>query len=152
MEGYKLGGKTFHGISQALTANQNDYLLGHLRLAGCIEVLGDIDEKRTPEKRAEDLLTRILVSGHTPFILAGCLTEDGARWTRESANQNAVLFGEITEVDEQVLMRSSVVDFIVGFFSSGGPFSETSQKSSSPSERVPPTKSAARATSGTSRR
>ena len=152
MEGYKIGGKTFHGISQALTANQNDYILAKLRLAGCIEVLSDIDEKRTPEQRATDLLTRILDSGFAPYLLAGCLTEDGKKWSRESANKNAEMFGEITDVDEQVLMRTSIVDFVAGFFSSGGPFSLTSQKSSNPSERVPLTKNAARATSGTSRR
>ena len=57
----KLDGREFQGITQSLTANQDDYLLGHLRLAGAIEVLGDFDKKRNPRKRAEDLLTNIML-------------------------------------------------------------------------------------------
>jgi hypothetical protein len=149
-----LGGRKFGGISQALTANQDNYILGHLRLSGCMDVLTGNDGKgeRTPEKRSEDLLTAILLSGRAHFILAGILTEDGTVWSLESANKNSAMFGDLTDVDEKIAMRTAIVEFIVGFFSFGGPSSEISQKSSSPSARAPLTKSAAHGTSGTSRR
>lgn len=148
----KLDGRTFHGIAQSLTANQDDYILAHLRLAGAIEVLEDLDgKKRTTEKRAEDLLTQILLSGRTHHILAGCLTEDGKVWNRKDADTNAERFAAITDIPEKLEMRTSIVKFVIGFFSLGEPSSEISQKSSSRSARVPPTKSAAAATSGTSR-
>jgi hypothetical protein len=147
-----LDGRKFAGISQALTANQDDYILAHLRLAGAIEVLHDLDGKeRTKEKRMQDLLTQILLSGRTHHILAGCLTEDGTAWSRASADANAARFAMITDVSEKTSMRTSIVKFVIGFFSSGEPSSKTSQKSSSRSAKVPPTKNAAPSTSGTSR-
>ncbi|MBZ5700253.1 MAG: hypothetical protein LAN84_00240 [Acidobacteriia bacterium] len=147
-----LDGRKFTGITQALTANQDDYILAHLRLAGAIEVLSDLDGvKRTKEKRAEDLLTQILLSGRTHHILAGCLTEDGKVWSREEANANAARFARITDIEEKTAMRSCIVRFIIGFFSLGEPSSEISPKSSSRSGRVPPIRNAAPSTSGTSR-
>jgi hypothetical protein len=115
-----LDGRKFTGISQALTANQDDYILAHLRLAGAVEVLSDLDGvKRTKEKRAEDLLTQILLSGRTHHILAGCLTEDGKVWTRAGADANAACFAAITDMEEKTEMRSSIVKFVIGFFSLG---------------------------------
>jgi hypothetical protein len=147
-----LDGRKFTSITQSLTANQDDYILAHLRLAGAIEVLEDLDgKKRSKEKRAEDLLTQILLSGRTHHILAGCLTEEGKVWNRQEADANAARFAAITDIPEKVEMRKSIVQFVIGFFSLGEPSSEISPKSSSRSARVPPTKSAAAATSGTSR-
>jgi hypothetical protein len=147
-----LDGRKFTGISQALTANQDDYILAHLRLAGAIEVLSDLDGvTRTKEKRAEDLLTQILLSGRTHHILAGCLTEDGKVWSRKEADANAARFAGLTDIAEKTAMRESIVKFVIGFFSLGATSSESSQKSSSRSAKVPPTKSAAPQTSETSR-
>jgi hypothetical protein len=139
-----LDGRKFSSITQALTANQDDYILAHLRLAGAIEVLSDLDGvKRTQEGRAEDLLTRILLSGRTHHILAGCLTEEGKTWSRKEADANAARFAGITDFTEKTAMRSSIVRFVIGFFSLGEPSSETSRKSSSRNAKVPPTKNAA---------
>ncbi|MGB2679152.1 MAG: hypothetical protein WAN12_18875 [Candidatus Acidiferrum sp.] len=147
----KLDGRQFAGITQSLTANQDDYILAHLRLAGAISVLSDLDGvRRTQEKRAEDLLTHILLSGHAQFILAGCLTEEGHVWNRAEADANAARFSQITDEEEKIAMRSSIVKFVIGFFALGETSSETSQKSSSPSAEVPPTENAARAASETS--
>jgi hypothetical protein len=139
-----LDGRKFQGISQALTANQDDYILAHLRLAGAIEVLSDLDGvQRSKEKRAEDLLTQILLSGRTHHILAGCLTEDGKIWSRAEADRNAARFAALTDVAEKTAMRSSIVGFVIGFFSFGEPSSVSSPKSSSPSAKALHTRSAA---------
>src|SRR5260370_1438267 len=144
--------RKFTGISQALPANQDDYILAHLRLAGAVEVMSDLDGVvRTDEKRADDLLTRILLSGKTHHILAGCLTEEGKVWNRKDADANAARFAELTNVAEKKAMRSSIVGFVVDFFGFGEPSSESSAKSSRRSAKVPRTKSAARSTSETSR-
>jgi hypothetical protein len=148
-----LDGRKFHSISQALTANQDDYILAHLRLAGAIEVLHDLDGiQRSKEKRAEDLLTQILLSGKTHHILAGCLTEENKVWNRAEADSNAARFAAITDLAEKTAMRSSIVTFVIGFFSLGEPSSEISPKSSNRSGKVPPTRNEDRKTSGTSRR
>jgi hypothetical protein len=153
LEGMQLDGRKFHGITQALTANQDDYILAHLRLAGAIEVLHGLDGKeRSEEKRAEDLLTQILFSGRKHYILAGALTEEGKTWNRADADANAERFAAITDITEKTMMRTSIVHFVIGFFSSGEPSSETSQKSSSRSAKVPPTKNAAPSSSETLRR
>jgi hypothetical protein len=151
LEDITLDGRKFHSVTEALTANQDDYILAHLRKAGAIEVMSDLDGiTRTKEQRAEDLLTQILLSGRTHQILAGCLTEDGKTWNRADADANAARFAAITDVDEKINMRKSIVGFVIGFFSLGEPSSETSQKSSSRSDMVPRTKSAAPSTTETS--
>jgi hypothetical protein len=153
LETITLDGRKFNGVSQTVTANQNDYIDAHLRLAGAVEVLGDLDgAKRTQEKRAEDLLTHILLSGRKPYILAGCLTEEGKVWSRAEADANAARFGQITDPAEIKAMTSNIVSFVLAFFISGGPFSETSRKSSNQNGKAPRTKSAAPATSETSHR
>lgn len=153
METITLDGRTFHGITQALTANQDDYILAHLRLSGAIEVLSDLDGvKRTQEKRAEDLLTQILLSGRTHRILAGLLTEEGKVFSREESDANAARFAAITDTGEKLLMRKAIVEFVIGFFSFGEPSSKNSRKSSSHSEKVPRTNTEAQSTSATSGR
>lgn len=150
-ENIKLDGRTFHGITQALTAAQDDYITGHLRLAGSIEVLGDRDGvRRTEKQRAEDLLTNILLSGRKHQILAGCLTEEGKVWNRKTADDNAARFEAITDGAEKTDMRDFIVEFVVYFFSLGEPSLKTSRKSSSRSEKVPPTKNEAPSSSETS--
>jgi hypothetical protein len=148
----KLDGREFRGMNHALTAAQDDYLMAHLRLAGAIEVLAEIgsESKRTIEEKSEDLLTRILLSGRTPFILAGALTEVGKKWTREEANRNAAIFAEITDPKEKLVMRQSIIGFVLGFFTLGGPSRTTSPESSSPNATDRPTGSAELATSVTS--
>jgi hypothetical protein len=130
-ENIKLDGREFTGITQSLTANQDDYLLGHLRQAGALEVLGDIDEKRTPKKRYEDLLTRILLSGRKHYILAGFLTEVGKKWSRVDADRNAAAFAEITDQAEKQAMQTTIVGFVLIFFQQEDRLSKSSRKSSS---------------------
>jgi hypothetical protein len=147
-----LDGRKFHGIRQALTASQDDYILAYLRLSGAVEVMQELDGvKRSVEQRAEDLLTRILLSGYAAAILSGCLTEEGKEWNRKDAAANAERFAALTDSDDKIHMQQSIVGFVMGFFQFGDKSSETSQKSSSPSAKVPLTRSAAAKTSGTSR-
>lgn len=142
-ESIKLDGRTFLSISQSLTANQDDYIYVQLRLAGAVEVLTDQDGKtRTQEKRAEDLLTVLLQSGRNFHVLAGCLTEEGQVWTRADADRNAARFAGITDMEEKQAMRTSIVRFVIGFFSLGEASSETSPKSSSRTGTARHTKSA----------
>jgi hypothetical protein len=151
LETITLDGRKFRSITEALTASQDDYILAHIRAAGAVEVLGDLDGvKRSPEKRAEELLTGILLTGQTHHILAGCLTEEGHEWNRKDADANAARFAAITDVDEKTVMRKEIVGFVFGFFALGGPSSKTSQKSSSRSAKVPLTKNEAPSTSETS--
>jgi hypothetical protein len=138
-----LDGRKFLGISDALTASQDDYILGHLRKAGALEVLRDFDgKKRTHEERTEDLLTQILLSGRSHNILAGCLTEEGKTWNRADAEANALRFAQITEIEEKTAMRTGLVQFVIGFFSSGAPLSKTSPRSSNRNATALRTKSA----------
>jgi hypothetical protein len=146
-----LDGRKFQGVSQSLSANQDDYILAHLRLAGALEVLSDLDGvKRSPKKRAEDLLTSIMLAGRTHRILAGCLTEEGKPWSRTDAERNAAIFSEITSTDEKVAMRSAIVAFVIGFFQLGELSSETSPKSLNQKGRGRDTGNAEPATSETS--
>ena len=110
-----LDGRQFHGFaSQGLAANQDVYILAHLRLARAVALDGMI--QRTKEQRAEELLfTQILLSGRTHHILAGCLTEEGKVWNRMEADANAVRFAAITDVEEKKAMCDCIVRLVVGF-------------------------------------
>lgn len=160
---FKLDGREFRGITESLTASQDDYLLGYLRRSGVTEILAAGDEQESSRHaRAEQLLTQILLSGYKFHILAACLTEiDGAaqvpgeaslgrkvkKWSRAEADRNAAIFAEITDAEEKLRMGAGIVGLVLSFFAYGAKSSETSQKSSSQSETDLPTGSADQGTS-----
>lgn len=147
----KLDGREFVSIDHALTASQDDYILAHLRIAGVMDILSDADGKsRTGKKRAEELLTQILLAGETQPILAGCLTEVGKKWNREEAERNTEKFRNISDKSEKAVMRTLIIRLVICFFGLGGTSRATSGKSSSPSGTVPPTENAEPSISGTS--
>lgn len=139
LETITLDGRKFANLSQArFPASQDDYILAHLRLGGAVEILNDADGiKRTEEKRAEDLLTQILLSGRAHYVLAGCLTEEGKMWSRREADANASRFAGITDVSEKTEMRKLIVTFVVALFTVRETSSESFMKPSSRSADVP---------------
>ena len=151
MEAIIIGGRKFFGTDDSLPAAQDEFILARLRKCGAMDVLNGHDGvARTQEERSSALLTAIMLAGETSNVLAGILTEEGKKWNRAVAFENAVMFGEVTDPQEKLAMRAGVRDVVIGFFLPGAPSSGTSQKSSSPSEKVHPIKSAARRTSATS--
>lgn len=127
-----IGGRKFHGVTQELSAGQDDYLFGHLREAGALELLDAGRAGNQPELTTEDLLTRIMISGRSPHVLAGCLTEIGKPWTFEDAARNAAIFAAITNPADKAIMRAEIVGFVIGFFQFATAYAETSRKSSLP--------------------
>lgn len=125
-----IGGRQFHGVNQELSAAQDDYLIGQLRLAGALELL--LTKEKKPDTTAEALLTQIMVSGRAPQVLAGCLTEAGKRWSFEDATRNAETFAAVTNAEDKQAMRAAIVGFVVGFFRFATAFAEISPKSSLP--------------------
>jgi len=123
-----INGRKFHGVTQELSAAQDDYLIGQLRLAGAIEIL--LAAEKNPTQTAESLLTQIMVSGRSPYVLAGCLTEAGKPWTFEDAARNAETFAAVTNSEDKRAMSSAIVGFVVGFFQYATAFAATSRKSS----------------------
>jgi len=145
MESIIIDGREFHGVTQELSAAQDDYLIGQLRLAGALDVMlgvggrpgprqgepGDkIDAPETPEEQAERLLTQIMISGRGAQVLAGCLTEAGKPWTFEEATRNAAIFAAITNAQDKLAMREAIVGFVTGFFLYANRSARTSRKSS----------------------
>jgi len=125
-----IDGREFHGVTQELSAAQDDFLIGQLRLAGAIDAIVSMQEK--PETQAERLLTQLMVSGRAPHVLAGCLTEVGKTWTFEDAVRNAARFAAITSLKDKMAMREAIVHFVAGFFLFAIESGATSRKSSSP--------------------
>ncbi|HEX9255861.1 MAG TPA: hypothetical protein VF938_09955 [Candidatus Angelobacter sp.] len=124
-----IAGLTFHGVSQELPAAQDHYLVGQLRLAGCLDFL--INAKGgTAEEAAEGLLTRLLVSGRASQVLAGCLTEDGKKWSVSSAEANAEMFDQVKAPESKAAMRDALLGFVLGFFQYATASVATSRKSS----------------------
>jgi len=134
-----IANRQFRGVTQDLSAAQDDYLIGHLRLAGAMGVLAPTatGAAPAPEERAEALLTQILVSGRAAYVLAGCLTEirEGAPvpWTAEEANRNALWFAGLTDPDAKRALRDALIGFVLGFFWFATASVAISRKSSSPS-------------------
>jgi hypothetical protein len=135
----KLDGREFSGVEHKITAGQNDYLTGHLRVAGALEVLERF--KSSPDNAREDLITRIYRSGEKPFVIAGLLTETGKKWSRLEADRNAARFDQITDPADLELMTAVVVRAVIDFFEYAEISSRT-PNSSSPNAEVPATESA----------
>jgi hypothetical protein len=123
-----IAGLTFHGVSQELPAAQDHYLVGQLRLAGCLDFL--INVKGTPEEAAEGLLTQLLVSGRASQVLSGCLTEQGKKWSVSSAEANADMFDQVKDAESKRAMRDALLGFVLGFFRYATASVATSRKSS----------------------
>ena len=105
--------RQFHCITAEISAVQDNYLMGQLRLAGALELL--VGAKQDPDElKAEALLTQILVSGRAPRILAGCLTEVGKSWNYEEAERNARAFAASTDLNDKREMRGVIVGFVMG--------------------------------------
>jgi hypothetical protein len=148
-----LDGRRFQGITQALTAAQDDWILVILRRSGTLDLLSKVPKNATDQERgerADELVTTVLESGRNHHLLAGLLTEPGKKWTREEAERNAARFADITDAAEKLAMHKFLVQFIVGFFQSGEPSSMTSPNSSNPSATAPDTTSVEAATSAVS--
>lgn len=149
-ETIKLDGREFVTVSQKITAAQDDYILVTLNDCGSAEILREIaGGKRSPEIGVH-LLKTILRSGLTSQLLAGLLTEKGKKWIRREADRNAEIFAEITDNEEKIRMRQTVVGFVLGFFQLGEALSKTSPKSSNLNEKAPDISSAEAATSESS--
>jgi hypothetical protein len=149
----KLDGREFAEIDQALTSAQNDYIQGHLALAGVTDLLVAAHTKKDEDTVGDmrrEFITGILVSGEKSAILAGCLTEVGTKWTRASAEKNRERFDEITDREESSRMTTELVRLVIAFFQFGGTSSTTSPKSSSPNDAVPATENAELETSASS--
>jgi hypothetical protein len=125
-----IGGRKFRGVNQELSAAQDDYIIGQLRLAGALDLV--LGAEKNPEATAEMLLTQIMISGRAPQILAGCLTEADKPWTFEEATRNAGVFASTTNTEDKQAMRTAIVGFVVGFFQYATAFAATSRKSSLP--------------------
>jgi hypothetical protein len=126
-----IAGRQFQGVTQELSAAQDDYLIGQLRKAGALELVLSADETKA-EQTAEALLTQIMISGKSPEVLAGVLTEVGKKWTFEDAQKNARIFAEVTDIDSKREMRTATVGFVVGFFQFATAYAKTFRKSSLP--------------------
>jgi hypothetical protein len=127
-----IDGRQFHGVDQELSAAQDDYVIGQLRLAGAVDLLIATREK-PEETNAERLLTQLMISGRTAQVLAGCLTEVGKEWSFEEASRNALCFAATKNPDDKKAMREAMVGFVVGFFQYALQSSRISLKSSGPS-------------------
>jgi hypothetical protein len=131
----ELAGRKFQGVTQAVTAAQDDYITVVLNDSRAAELIEEVARGKK-DQSAQVLLQTILRSGHASKLLAGLLTEEGKKWSRLDADDNARIFSEITNTDEKVRMRTFMVGWVLAFFRSGEASSRTSPKSSNPNETV----------------
>jgi hypothetical protein len=140
-----IDGREFHGVTQELSAEQDSFIIGQLRLAGALPALVAM-KKNATEEQAETLLTQIMVSGRMYQILAGVLTEKDKSWSFDDATRNGARFAAVSNPVEKAAMCSAVVDFVANFFLYAVQSARTSQKSSSRSSKAAPGASGARKT------
>ena len=141
-----LDGRKFGGTGEE-TADQFEYVEQHLQLAleSHPAPRDPACAGRTKEQKSADLLTQILLSGQTGYILAGCLTEEGHVWNRKDADANASRFSQISDPEEKITIHLCIAEFVNGFSFRGWDPSEISrpaERDSSPSSKVPPAKNA----------
>jgi hypothetical protein len=145
-----IDGREFFGISQTLTAAQDDFVLVALTETSALETIAAAKKAETVAERLEyarTLITNVLKSGKQFALLAGFLTEKGRKWTRDEAMRNAERFADVTDVNEKLAMHEVLVRHVYGFFPLGALSSTISPNSSSQSEKAPVISSAEVATS-----
>ena len=153
METIKIDGREFHGITEAMTASQDDFILAQLRRSGAMDVLAGLPKDATADQRnaaSDEMFNRIVESGRKYKLLAGLLTEEGKKWTQASAEANAEQFAELTGTEDKVTMSGAVMRHVVLFFQFGAASSTTSATSSSQSDAAPPSENVAAETSAIS--
>lgn len=152
----RLGGRYFAGVVQnEITAAQEEYLSGHLRSSGALEVLSDAAIPKN--ERADEMLTRIQLAGATFHVLAGCLVESlpadppapiaRKKWKRVEADRNAAFFSELCDAESKSAVRENIISLVLGFLVRAAKSSTTSRKSSGPASEESPTSTAAPQTS-----
>jgi hypothetical protein len=149
----KLDGRKFHGVTDAMTSVQDDYIMTQLRRSGATDVLLGIEASTDEERRARsrEMFDRILESGRKYRLLAGLLIEEGKTWNQEEAEKNAARFAAIIDTEEKLTMNREVMRHVQFFFRPETESLKTSPNSSNQSSEVPVTASAEGATSEISR-
>lgn len=140
----KLDGRTFEGITEGMTARQDDYILTQLRRSGAMDVLAALPKDATDEQRKDgsrEMFARIVETGRKFKLLAGLLTETGKTWTEAEAERNAARFGDITDTADKMTMNGEIMTLTMNFFLFGAGFSRTSPNYSTAENAAPATES-----------
>ncbi len=145
-----VGGRTFVPcVAREETLGRRLYLISQIRKSGLkpIEVYQTIAD---PEQRAMAILADVYDSGNAFTLLAGLLVEDGKRWSKDRARDNAALFEEADGDGLNALSQTLNVT-LLALFSSGSSSATTSPRSSSLSTTAAPSapETSAPSTSGT---
>ena len=153
MEPIKIDGRNWHGITDALSARQDDWILSQLRRSGAMDVLVLMAKDASKEDRGAagmEMFERIRESGRKFKLLAGLLTEEGKTWTHDSAEKNALRFSEITATEDKLAMNDELMRHVAYFSTFGAGFSTTSPNSLNQKKTVPATENAGVEISATS--
>jgi len=146
METIKIDGREFHGITESMSARQDDFILTQLRQSGAMEVLAALPKNASTAERdaaSDAMFNKILESGRKYRLLAGLLTEQGKKWSHAQAEANAEHFAELSGTEDKLTMNRELMRLVVLFFRFGAESSTTSPNSSSQSDAAPSTGSAA---------
>lgn len=105
-----LGGRIFR-VAQETTARQDDWVL-------CATADAGLERLDVPEgtDQAEAVTLAAFRSGCADRILAGVLVEEGAPWTAEAAERNAIAFGALTNDVDKRTRRRVLVTALARFF------------------------------------
>ena len=113
-----LDGRKFHGVTEAMTSVQDDYIMTQLRRSGATDVLLGMDGLQEEERRARsrEMFDRIVESGRKYKLLAGLLIEEGKTWNQAEAEKNAERFAGITAMEEKLTMNREIMRHVQFFF------------------------------------
>jgi hypothetical protein len=91
-----------------------------------------------------DVLGAILDAGCASKLLAGLITEDGRKWTRDEALSNVAFFDGLTDDTEYEQYLAALESLLAGFFPRSGSSSTASPTSSRARRKTSAEKRAAR--------
>lgn len=123
-----LEGRVFVPVTET-TILHDQWMRRHLRAAGLVLLPGEAGGSA----RMRVALEQVFESGQLPALLAGSLVEEGATWTRETAEQHSAFFSGLTDPAAKTAVLDHAVAFLVDFFVAGAASWLASPMSSSPS-------------------
>lgn len=127
-------GRVFR-ISEQTTSRQDMWIMTRLNRAGLEAIAGTVNTHEKLDELAVQLVQAAYTNGTLYEILGGILTEDGVKWSQDSAARNAEYFADLTDPADKAAIQGPMVSLLLMYFTTGLASEATSQ-SSTPSAAV----------------
>lgn len=128
----EIGGKRYERLSATSIAHDL-WLMAKTREAGLDRIQVASMEPEDLEAGLDEVIDRVIVSGHALALLAGLMVPEGLKaedWTPEVPKEIEASLSKITDATKKSQVKPLIASMLAGFFTSGLASLKTSRPSS----------------------